>query len=97
MDVAELQACGLCGLTPEQFGALTVPEFLTCVEAAMWREARQHRVLSTAVAHLLSPHLKEGHSVGGLVEDLTGGDPDRRIVAERQRRLAALRRKKEEK
>ena len=57
----------------------------------MWREARYHRILYTAVAHLLSPHLDPSYSLPGLIEDLTGGDPEGRILAARRTRLARLR------
>jgi hypothetical protein len=87
MEEHELEAYGLCGLTPQTFGDLTLPEFDSMVEAAYWREGRWLKVVAQMVAQLLRPHLERGTNVSFLANDLAGGDPVAQVEQARARRL----------
>lgn len=95
MEAHELEAYGLCGLSPETFAALTVPEFHSLLEAAYWREARQVKLMAQMVAQLLRPYMKETQNTEFFVDDLLGGDPVSQVETARAQRLAARRRAEE--
>jgi len=91
MQNEELHAYGLCGLKPEEFDRLTLPEYQSLLEAAYWKEARQIKLLASALAHLLSPYLEHPTPIPFLVDDLLGGDPVAEVERTRTLRLAAYR------
>lgn len=81
----ELEAYGLCGLTPDTFGALTIPQFYSMLEAAYWREARQRRMIARAVACLVTP--KPGFTTSDVEASILGGEPEDDICEARAARL----------
>lgn len=83
----ELQAYGICGLTPSEFGALTIPEFHSVLEASHWQEARWRKFFAMLAIQLLSPHLKQGTNLQVLIDRWLGGDPEQAIMLLREKRL----------
>lgn len=62
------------------------------VDGARLKEARVLKLVAQSVAQLLTPYMKESDrgALGWVVEGMLGGDPERRVIAERQKRLATL-------
>jgi len=82
------EAYGLCGLKPEEFWRLTIPEFQDLVEAATWREARWRKTLAATTLQLLAPYMKEPLDMAWhLPACFPQGDPEDRVTEARERRL----------
>lgn len=89
IEANELEAYGLCGLTPEMFEALTIPEYASMVEAAYWREARWRQLIAETVTRLMAAW-SEIRDPAGFAEQMTGGNQVAKIERARRQRLDRL-------
>jgi hypothetical protein len=89
-EAVALEAYGLCGLRPDQFWALTVPEFQDMLEAATWQEARMRKLIAASVLQLLAPYAKHPLDIGWELETMFHGDPEKRVEQERDSRLRRM-------
>lgn len=75
------------GLTPSEFRASTIAEITAYLHATTRRWAREHDARAWAVAHLMlaTGNMRRGLTVGGLLRELLGREPEilRRAEPER--------------
>lgn len=87
-----MEAYGTLGLTPQQFADLTVPEFESMIDGSRLRDARMMKLLAQSIAQLLTPYMREQDrgTLPWVVEGMLGGDPEKKVLEERTKRLATL-------
>lgn len=89
-ETVAFEAYGVCGLRPEEFWRLTVPEFQDVLEAATWREARLRKLVAASILQLLQPYMKHELDLQWELEGMFKGDPERRVEASREQRLQRM-------